>query len=397
MASHSRTCSLFCSRCFCFLVFLTVQLVANTSVRGSELQWDSRGYILYCPCMGRFGNQADHFLGALQFAKGLDRTLVLPPWIQYRHGKPPYTNLHVPFKDWFQVEPLQEYHRVLPMEDFMEQLAPEHWPPERRKSFCFTMAAQRSKDKKSCPAKEGNPFGPFWDNFDVDFVSSELYEGLSYNTEDRGMVDKWNKRFPPDQFPVLAFMGAPANFPVLPQNIDLHRYVHWSDKMMAEVNQVIEKNLPRPFVGVHLRNGMDWKSACEHVDGSRPHLFASGQCVGYDHRTAKTLTKEMCFPSKKEVLKAVRKAVKKVKAKSIYVATDNDPMLPDLRKEFDQLSVFHLNPEVPQLDLAILGQADHFVGNCVSTFTAFVTRERKAADKPTTFFANKNKKKKDEL
>src|SRR5687767_5821017 len=78
-------------------------------------QLTSRGYIIYCPCMGRFGNQAEQLLGSLQFAHHLNRTLVLPPFIKYNYHDIEF----IPFQDIFDVDAIREYTDVITLEDFM--------------------------------------------------------------------------------------------------------------------------------------------------------------------------------------------------------------------------------------------------------------------------------------
>ncbi len=49
------------------------------------------------------------------------------------------TNLqrNVPFTEWFQLDKVADYHRVIPAEDFMEQLAPKYWPTGKRIGWCW--------------------------------------------------------------------------------------------------------------------------------------------------------------------------------------------------------------------------------------------------------------------
>ena len=109
----------------------------------------------------------------------------------------------------------------------------------------------------------------------------------------------------------------------------------------------------------------------------------------------------MCSPSDSEIYSKVELAVKSVQATSVFVASDNDHMIGKLKEHLTKKStkirkVTKLENPNSHLDLAILGRSSIFVGNCVSSFSAFVKRERDVNELPTMFFGFP-KRKHDEL
>lgn len=139
--------------------------------------------------------------------------------------------------------------------------------------------------------------------------------------------------------------------------------------------------------------------ACDLV-GKTHNLFSSPQCLGYSNEFG-DLTAQLCNPSLEEIVRQVQEAVKGVGAKSVYVASDHHHMEWELSAALGTgIKVTKAPPGTgsPQLDLYMLGRSNHFVGNCVSSFSAFVKRERDAMGFPSTFFGYpSDKRRHDEL
>ncbi|CAF4340400.1 unnamed protein product, partial [Rotaria sordida] len=70
--------------------------------------------------------------------------------------------------------------------------------------------SSRSLDERSCHAKDGNPFGPFWSYFNIDFDDDIYFQPLFYDIIN---PNSWNTKYPSTKYPVLAFSGPPGSFP----------------------------------------------------------------------------------------------------------------------------------------------------------------------------------------
>lgn len=90
-------------------------------------------------------------------------------------------------------------------------------------------------------------------------MKSEFYGPFHYDVYHTDIANQWKDKYQPVAWPILAFTGAPASFPVQLENKGLQKCVVWNDDMQNEAKKFIKESLPRgAFVGIHLRNGIDW-------------------------------------------------------------------------------------------------------------------------------------------
>ena len=143
------------------------------------------------------------------------------------------------------------------MNDFMKYIAAKVWPVGQRSVFCYS---SRSETKRSCEAKEGNPFGPYWNKFNINFDHDVFYGPLSYDTRFGEYQNNWKIKYSPDIYPVIAFTGAPGAFPVEEYNTHLHKYMKWSPEIDTLATTFLKRTNKKneKIIGIHLRNGADF-------------------------------------------------------------------------------------------------------------------------------------------
>ena len=122
------------------------------------------------------------------------------------------------------------------------------------------------------------------------------------------------------------------------------------------------------------------------------------QCLGSNNEVSMAQI-GICVPSDEVMLIQLERALIETKVASLFVASDDHSMVAKLKQDLKKMkvSVVGLTSPSPHVDLAILAMADYFIGNCVSTFTGFVVRDRLVHDRPYAFWGMNGTRKHDEL
>lgn len=126
-------------------------------------------------------------------------------------------------------------------------------------------------------------------------------------------------------------------------------------------------------------------------------LFSSQQCFG-ENKNNRAVTFDLCMPSSTQIINSIRSELNEYNQNShhepikhIYIATDfdNETLWIDLHRNIPDMTVIAptitIKPDGTQTrhqsshfitDIYLMSYSNLFIGNCISSFTAFVSRYR---------------------
>ena len=363
----------------------TVEFKHSTPVFVDENEppptWDPNGYLLAHFCQGRFGNQFDYLLNLLDLASRTARTLILPPYTDYSAQD---TMGQYPWFWWFgevfDTEHLEQHasFKFIDLGVFMVHFR-EKWEAAGFVGHC-TYPKNRMDGWHDTCMVDISPKRPFWRNLGIDFERQEVLLTASHR-----MIKQVDH-------PVVALDCAPGKYPAPPRLDKWASALNWSLPIQREAEAFISEELERPYIAVHIRQA--FFDACD----GRPMTHSSGQCRPWleaeGHVFSEATPKfpnDICHPSTEIMREQLQALMNATGAKSLFVASDNPIGTQDLRFLREELGAKTLRGGLrdsasgylrPQVDLAILTAADHFVAHCPSSFSHIAARMRKESSPP---------------
>ena len=371
-------------------------------VQEETFEWDANGYLAFCPCMGRIGNQLEYTLQAFDLALATGRTLILPHFIDWDA----HPTRFPAFDDWYDVAHVRKsMPNALTWPQFLGHFG-HRWPPSERRAYCEIRPGSHRAAKGNTTCADlgvvGQP-GSYWHRIGVRFGGGEVRRKYSRQSA---------PQLPPAEHPVVVMTSAGFRFPAPLDTLARQSLLQWAEPVRTQARALITASVPDgdTFVAVHIRAGSDFRGACEREQvastfagtgtGSKDleRFFEARMCGGRGY----LLAPSMCVPAKEDYVAGVQGALHLTGSCHVFIATDLRPrelkryissellqVPPQRASDCDKISIFQApamksvgkgtrarrSPD-PRVDLATMALGAHFIGNCVSSFTAAVVRER---------------------
>jgi len=368
-----------------FLILVLLGVSKSTSIELSS-GTKTQSFFTFCPCMGRIGNQLEHYLQAFDLSLRTGRILILPPFLDWNEKPVRF----VSFDEMFDLEYLRSngLPKALTFKMFMD-LYSDTWT--NRKAFCSPYG------NKSCKefGKLGVP-GNYWERIGLEFDGGDVRKVLTASNANEMK-----------EYDIIVMTTSKFSFPAPQSALRHHQMLKWSASISSKATQLIQENIPssEPFVTVHIRAAIDFIRACSHDNTKRAFenanfrelkkFFEARTCFENGHN----VSYRMCEPRQDDYVNAVQNALERTSSCHVFVASDLKPSKlskllsskllkpPSSRSDCSSVTLFsQQNSADPLVDLAVMAQGTHFIGNCVSSFTAIVARERRASARTTTYW-----------
>jgi peptide-O-fucosyltransferase len=104
------------------------------------------------------------------------------------------------------------------------------------------------------------------------------------------------------------------------------------------------------------------------------------------------VTHKHCLPDVNIIVEQTKRVLLESGLHKLLIATDQSAYTKEFRQALgDDYTIVHVDPWLPVIDAYLLSNARHFIGNCVSSFSSFVSRQRRYHSLgPTSYFAWEN-------